>query len=64
MKTTKMRNGIPLKVGDNYKYWIDNIKSNELENGSLCNMEERESKIVSITPYHYHLEDGTVIPRF
>jgi len=50
MKTTKMRDGIPLKVGDNYKYWIDNIKSNELENGLLCNMEERESKIVKITP--------------
>ena len=55
---------MPLRVGDNYKYWIDNIKSNELENGSLCNMEERESKILLITDYHYHLEDGTVIPRF
>ena len=64
MKTTKMKNGIELKVGDNYKYWIDNIKSNETEKGLLCNMEERESKIVKITDYYYRLEDGTEIPRF
>ena len=60
---TKMKNGIPVKVGDTYKYWIDNVKSNEKENGLLCNMEERESKIVNITEYYYYLEDGTEIPR-
>ena len=60
---TKMKNGIAVKVGDTLKYWIDNIKSNEKEHGRICNMEERESKIVKITEYYYYLEDGKEIPR-
>jgi len=51
------------QVGDIIKYWKDNIKSNEKENGLLCNMEEHKSKIVKITEYYYYLEDGTDIPR-